>query len=60
MENGDRILVEHPENVAFQPDTANGEGSPDFYVRTAKLRFYGTFDAVTGIVTMDAGEVLGR
>ena len=28
LENGDRVSIEHPENLAFDPD---GD-SPDFYV----------------------------
>lgn len=33
MENGDRILIEHPENIAFDPASGEGTGgSDDFYV----------------------------
>jgi hypothetical protein len=51
MENGDRISVEHPENIAFYPGNGNSAGgSNDFYAITSGLWYYGTFDAVTGVV----------
>ena len=56
LENGDRITIEHPENIAFEPG-ANGasEGSPDFYVLSRRLRFFGTFEAVTSVALLDTG-----
>jgi hypothetical protein len=47
LENGDRVTIEHPENIAFDP--SNGSGSPDFYVITGQVRLYSTFDAVTAV-----------
>jgi hypothetical protein len=59
LENGDRITIEHPENIAFDPGTNGGaQGSLDFYVLTSRLRFYGAFDAVTSIALRDSGETL--
>ena len=58
LENSDRITIEHPENIAFDPGTNGAEGSPDFYVLTGRLRFYGTFDAVTSVAPRDTGETL--
>jgi hypothetical protein len=54
LENGDRITIEHPENIAFDPGT-NGtrSGSSDFYVISGNLRFFGTFDAVTSVALAD-------
>jgi hypothetical protein len=49
MENGDRILIEHPENIAFDPTNSNGKGSSVFYVLSGPLRFFGTFDAVSSV-----------
>ena len=53
MENGDRVSVEHPENIAFEPANGDGTGSRDFYVLSSSLRYYGTFDAVTGAALLD-------
>jgi hypothetical protein len=53
LENGDRITVEHPENIAFDPAANGAKGSRDFYVISGDLRFYGTFDAVTTIALAD-------
>lgn len=52
MENGDRVIIEHPENIAFDP-TAQGVG--DFYVISGKLRLFSTFEAVTSVTLLDSG-----
>ncbi len=54
LENGDRIIIEHPENIAFDP-SANGNsgGSEDFYVISKKLRVFGSFNAVTSVAVVD-------
>jgi hypothetical protein len=56
LENGDRIPIEHPENIAFDPG-ANGSdrGSSDFYVISGPIRYFGTFEAVTGVALADTG-----
>ena len=61
MENGDRIPVDHPENIAFDP-RANGDRpvSHRFYVITGNLVFFGTFDAITNLATGDTGENVGE
>jgi hypothetical protein len=50
LENGDRALIEHPENIAFDPES---NGSEDFYVISGKLRLFSTFSAVTSIALAD-------
>ncbi len=52
MENGERALIEHPENVAYDPQDA---GSDEFYVVTGKLRLVSTFDRVTSVIFADRG-----
>jgi hypothetical protein len=54
LENGDRITIEHPENIAFDPGS-NGpdSGSSDFYVISGRLRVYSTFEAVTHVALAD-------
>jgi hypothetical protein len=59
MENGDRVRIEHPENIAFDPAAnGTGKGSADFYVISGNLRFFGTFDAVTSIGLVETGGAL--
>jgi hypothetical protein len=54
MENGDRIVIEHPENIAFDPAADDAGGSTDFYVISGRLRVYSTFEAVTNVALVDA------
>lgn len=55
MENGDQIVIEHPENIAFDPGINGSPGSPDFYVISGRLRFFSTFEAVTSVALVDEG-----
>ena len=50
LENGDRVSLGHPENIAFDPA---GE-SPDFYVISGPVRLFSTFEAVTNVATADS------
>jgi hypothetical protein len=50
LENGDRITIDHPENIAFDPEGK----SADFYVITGRLRLFGNFEAVTNVATTDS------
>lgn len=52
LESGDRILIEHPENIAFDPQ-AREPGGDEFYVLTGRLRFFGTFGAVSSVALAD-------
>ena len=52
MENGDRIVIDHPENIAYDPEG----GSSDFYVTSGRARLFGTFEAVTNVGTLEAME----
>ncbi len=52
LENGDRVPIGHPENIAFDP----GGDSPDFYVISGKVRLFRTFEAVTNVATADSLE----
>lgn len=53
MENGDRIVIEHPENIAFDPAEDDSSGSDDFYVISRKLRIFSTFAAITNVALLD-------
>ena len=60
MENGDRVIIEHPENIAFDPSPPDGNGgSEDFYVISNRLRLFRTFAAVTSVALLDRGELAG-
>lgn len=50
LENGERAVVEHPENVAFDPEA---NGTEDVYVISGKLRLFTTLGAVSGIFLAD-------
>jgi hypothetical protein len=56
LENGDRVVVEHPENIAFDPAANGSPGSADFYVISRDLRIFGTFEAVTSVALLDVGD----
>lgn len=53
MENGDRVIIVHPENIAFDP---RENGREDFYVLSEQLRLFSNFGAVTGVALLDVGE----
>jgi hypothetical protein len=56
MENGDRVVVGHPENIAFDPAASGQDGSWDFYVISGALRVFSTFEAVTSVALVDTGQ----
>jgi len=55
LENGDQVVIEHPENIAFEAGTPERPGSPDFYVLSNKQHIYSTFAAVTNVNAVDRG-----
>jgi hypothetical protein len=56
LESGDRVPIEHPENIAFDPSNGASDGSREFYVLTGRLRLFSTFDAVSNVALLDKGE----
>ena len=54
LESGEHVLIEHPENIAFDPE-AKGTGSDEFYVVTGRIRLFSTFSAVSSIALADQG-----
>jgi hypothetical protein len=54
LENGERVIVRHPENIAFDPDEG---GSVYFYVIADKLRTFGTLDAISTISRLDRADI---
>lgn len=51
LENGDHVVIEHSENIAFDP-TGKSE---EFYVISGKVRLFSTFSSITGVVPNDRG-----
>ena len=41
---GERAIIEHPENIAFDPTPGGASG---FYLYTGSLRMFSTFEAVS-------------
>jgi hypothetical protein len=56
LESGDRVPIEHPEIIAFDPSKGTGGGSREFYVITGRLRLFSTFDAVSNVALLDKGK----
>jgi len=50
---GKRALIEHPENVAFDPRPGSAS---DFYVLSGSLRLYSTFEAVSSLTMFSGSE----
>ena len=48
LESGDRVLIEHPENIAFDPE-GKVAGSDEFYVIIGRVRLFSTFGAVSSV-----------
>jgi hypothetical protein len=60
LEDGSRVIIEHPENIAFNPGTEQGAGgSEDFYVLSNRLRLYSTFNAVTSVALINHEDLAG-
>jgi hypothetical protein len=53
MENGDRFIVEHPENVAFDPVENGGDR---LIILARNLVHSSSLSAVTSISELDRGE----
>ena len=53
LESGEWALIEHPENIALDPDAKPASG--EFYVITGKLRLFSTFGAISSVVLADRG-----
>jgi len=58
IENGDRLVVEHPENISFNPDPKNPKhpNANRFHVVNGDILYVSTFDAVSSVVEIDAGQ----
>jgi hypothetical protein len=50
LENGERAVIENPENIAFDPEA---NGSEDFYVISGRVRLFSTLGAVSDVYLAD-------
>jgi hypothetical protein len=58
LENGERVMIGHPENIAFDPGSSSGAGASDeFYLISGGLRMFSTFSAVSSIAMLDQGQI---
>jgi hypothetical protein len=57
LENGDRVPIGHPENIAFDPGTNGSGGSAEFYVIAGAVRLFSSFDAITSVSLLQDAEV---
>ena len=55
LENSEQLIIEHPENIAF--DRTGADGAEDFYVATRSLRTVSTFSAVTSVSRLRGAEL---
>ncbi len=46
---GERALIEHPENIAFDPRPGS---SSEFYVLSGSVRLFNTFEAVSSVTLL--------
>lgn len=53
LENGDRVMMEHPENVAYDP---TDDGRDDTFMISGKLTHWSSSSAITGVSLLDTGE----
>lgn len=56
LENGDHAIIEHPENIAFDPGAYGSPGSEEFYVISSRLRLFSTFCAVSSVALVDRSD----
>jgi hypothetical protein len=60
LENRDRAVIAHPENIAFDPGAKEGaRGWDNFYVISGGLVIFSSFGAVTSVALVDHGNLAG-
>jgi hypothetical protein len=53
LDSGEQVLIEHPENFAYDPAPDSSADRSRFSVVTKRLITYGTFDAVSSVACLD-------
>jgi len=60
IENGDRVVVEHPENLAMGAGNNEGKFSSRVHVLgSSDVIFCTTFEAISSVAEIDRGEPMG-
>lgn len=59
IENGDRIVVEHPENLAMSPEKAVEQFANRVHVIGGDVLIYTTLDAISTVAEINEGQRLG-
>ena len=58
IENGDRLLIEHPENIAFNVNPEKETFPNRFHVLNGDIVYVSTFDAVSSVAAIDTGQMV--
>lgn len=56
LENGDQVVIERPENIAFDPGGNGSRRSREFHVISSIVRYASTFEAVTSVAVIDTWD----
>ncbi|MEM8865424.1 MAG: hypothetical protein AAGF31_07740 [Planctomycetota bacterium] len=59
IENGDRIVVEHPENIAMGPEDATDRFANRVHVIGHQVMICTTLDAISTVAEIDQGHPMG-
>ena len=51
LKGGEQAVIEHPENVAFDPKPG---ATSEFYVLSGSVRWFSTFDAVSSLAMLSS------
>ncbi len=60
IENGDKLVVEHPETVAVGNGDDKGKFSNRVYILGKELVTVTTLDAISAVVEIDSGAPMGE
>ncbi len=58
LENGDRIVVEHPELIAYDPRDGAEMGTGRLAILTNEVNITTTFESITSVAEIDRGRPL--
>lgn len=60
IENGDRLVIEHPELISFNPAPKNPDHpyANRFHVLNGEYIYVSTFDAVSSVAEIDSGQLV--
>lgn len=59
IENGDRVVIEHPENILLGPRDSSSSFTNRLHAVHGEVLLCTTLDAVTSVMEINRGEMLG-